>query len=127
MPTREIPRNEWIAFFDSFSRQHEGWLVTVEVMSRDLGAQIEASEQPLAGITADLSNDRQHDVVSILIGGTSGTHVAHMMRKPQHVRIKQTDGGADEAVDFESDDGVKTLLRFRSAMASELVDGVVMK
>jgi hypothetical protein len=127
MPTREIPRNEWVAFFDSFSRQHEGWLATVEVLAKDLGAQVEASEQPLAGITADIGQDTQHDVVSILIGGTSGEHVAHMIRNPEHVRVKQTPGGADEALDFEAHDGVTTLLRFRSAMPTESLDGFVVK
>ena len=30
-PGREIPRGEWLSFLDGFSRQHEGWLVTLEV------------------------------------------------------------------------------------------------
>ena len=38
MPTREIPRDEWNAFFEMFSKQHEGWLVTVEVLGRDIGS-----------------------------------------------------------------------------------------
>ena len=27
----EIPREEWLEFLDSFSRQHRNWLVTLEV------------------------------------------------------------------------------------------------
>jgi hypothetical protein len=127
MPTREIPRHEWAAFFDSFSRIHEGWLSTVEVLGADVGAQIEVSEQPLAGITADLRDDRQQDVVSILIGGKSGEHVAHMIRRPTHVRLKQTPDGADEALHIESDSGPTTLLRFRSVISPEALDGVVLK
>ena len=30
--TTEIPRERWVSFFDDFSKQHEGWIVTVEVI-----------------------------------------------------------------------------------------------
>ena len=36
MSTREVPREEWVSFCDSFSRQHEGWRVTVEVLGAGL-------------------------------------------------------------------------------------------
>ena len=127
MATREIPRNEWVAFFDSFSRQHENWLSTVEVIGADVGAQLEASERPLAGITADLGQDEQHDLVSVFIGGTPGEHVAHLIRGPAHVRLKERDDGAHEALQIESRTGATTLLRFRSVVPSELVDGFVLK
>jgi hypothetical protein len=123
--TREIPRDEWVAFFDSFSRQHEGWLVTIEVLGRDIGAQIEAREQPLTGITADL-NDRGEDTISIFVGGKSAAHVAHIVHAPSHVGLKETAEGAHEALHIEAKDGATTLVRFRSTVLPELVDGVVL-
>src|SRR5207302_3882777 len=51
MRTQEIPRQEWKSFFDSFSRQHEGWLATLEVLGSDVGAQEEAHELPLEGVS----------------------------------------------------------------------------
>ena len=54
MSTQEILRNEWAKFFDGFSLRHQGWLVTVEVFGSDIGAQVEARELPLQGITAEL-------------------------------------------------------------------------
>jgi hypothetical protein len=125
MSTREIRRDEWMAFFDSFSRQHESWLTTLEVLGADVGAQIEASERPLVGITADLHPDGQQDLVSIFIGGTAGDHLAHLIHRPTHVRLKETDEGAHEVLQIESDTGATTLLRFRSVVPSELVDGVL--
>ncbi|MBI2361520.1 MAG: DUF5335 family protein [Deltaproteobacteria bacterium] len=80
MPTREIPRDEWVAFFDSFSRQHEGWLSTVEVRGAEMDAQVESREQPLIGVTADLKED--DDVISILVGRSRDDHVAHMIHAP---------------------------------------------
>ena len=35
MPTREIPRDEWNAFFETFSKQHEGWLVILRSFADD--------------------------------------------------------------------------------------------
>jgi hypothetical protein len=38
---------------------------------------------------------------------------------------KQTSGGANAALEIESENQNKTLLRFRSALPPEMVDGVV--
>jgi hypothetical protein len=126
MATREIPREEWIEFFDGFSRQHEGWLVTVEVLGSELGAQVEARELRLEGITADLKGDDE-DTISIMVGETPDDHVTHTITAPSHVRLEQTQEGANEALQIESGDRVTTLLRFRSAVLPEMVDGVVLE
>lgn len=125
MVTREIPRDEWVEFFDGFSRQHEGWLITVEVLGSELGAQVEARELRLEGISADLKGDE--NAISIMVGETPDDHVTHTITQPTHVRLEQTREGANEAIQIESGDGVTTLLRFRSAMLPEMVDGVVLE
>src|SRR5215216_3054241 len=58
MPTQEIPREQWNNFFNSFSRQHEGWLATLEVFATDAGAQQEVSDVPFEGISLDSDNDK---------------------------------------------------------------------
>jgi hypothetical protein len=125
MSTREITRHDWRPFFDSFSRQHAGWLCTIEVLGAEIGAQIEAREQPLAGITADVGHGEQ-DAISIFLGNRSDNHVAHIVHAPAHVWVKETDEGAREGVQIESKTGPATLLRFRSAVLPETVDGVVL-
>ena len=122
MPTREIPRDEWGSFLDSFSRQYAGWLSTVEVLGSAIGAQVQSREQSLSGITAELKG-KNRDVISILIGTTSDDHVTHVIHAPSHVRLKETAEGAHEALQIESENGVTTLLTFRSTIRSELVDG----
>jgi hypothetical protein len=121
---REIPRNEWPEFFDSFSRQHEGWLVTVEVLGAEIGAQVEAQELPLEGITAELKAGSE-DVITIIIGGGSRGRVTHNILQPTHVRIEQSESGADMTLQIESGSAVTTLVSFRSAMLPEMVDGIV--
>jgi uncharacterized protein DUF5335 len=124
MPTQEIPREEWRAFLDRFSRQHEGWLATLEVFDPDMGAQEEAHELPLEGISIT-SKDGESPQVAISLGKTSEDHVTHTIADPTRVWLEQTPAGANAALEIESADGTKTLLRFRSALPPEMVDGVV--
>ena len=121
---REIPREEWTEFLDSFSRQHEGWLVTVEVLGEEIGAQMEAEGKPLEGITAKLKNGGE-DSISIIVGRTPAEHITHNIQSPTHVRIQQAENGADIALQIESSDGETTLVRLRSVMLPEMVDGIV--
>lgn len=121
--TKEIPSDEWMPFLDSFSQQHQGWLVTVEVIAPEIGAQEEASNLPLEGISSSESNE--HKSISISVGNQTSNHQTHTVNAATRLWLKQTPQGADEALEIESTDGVKTLLRFRSAMPAEMVDGLI--
>jgi uncharacterized protein DUF5335 len=125
MRTQEIPRSEWKGFFDTFSRQHEGWLATLEVLGSDVGAQEEAHELPLAGVSLSSGGD-ETAAISIDLGTTPDEHVSHAISKPTTVWLEQTEQGANAALEIEVADGTKTLLRFRSPMLAEFVDGEVL-
>src|SRR5215217_1108208 len=104
---REVPRAEWVNYLDGFSRQHEGWLVTVEVLGAEIGAQVEAQELPLEGITAG-SKAGGEGVITIILGGGPRERVTHSITRPAHVRVEQTESGADMALQIESGGGVTT-------------------
>ena len=123
MPLREIPRGEWAEYLDSFSRQHEGWPVTVEVLGAEVGAQVEAQGLPLQGVTAELKGGE--DAITVIVGGGSVERVTHAVSRPAHVRVEQSEGGADLTLQIESSDGVATLVRVRPAVPAETADGVV--
>ena len=122
MPTQEIQRNEWVGFFDSFSSRHRGWLVTVEIMDPEIGDQTEARDLPLEGITAEL-NQRGPDQIEIMIGNQADQHVSNSVVDPRQVWLKSTDEGADEVLEIKGETET-VLIRFRSAMLPELVDGL---
>jgi hypothetical protein len=126
MATKEIPRDEWTTFLDTFSRQHEGWLATLEVFATDIGAQQEARDLPLVGITPT-SKDSKPETIAISLGKTPDDHVTHTVTGPTRVWLEQTSEGANAALEIESADNVKTLLRFRSALPAAMVDGVVLE
>ena len=121
MATKEIPREEWTDFFDGFSRRHEGWLVTVEVLG-SVGAQVEARELPLLGIASDRDGG---NTISIIVSATPEGRVTHIIGKPTHVRVEETEDGVDRALQIESKEGETTLVSFRSAVSPEMVDGVL--
>ena len=126
MPTQEIPRGEWPTFLDRFSRQHEGWLATLEVLAIDIGAQEQARDLPFEGITAN-SRDSTPETIAISLGKNPEDHVTHTISEPTRVWLDQTPAGANAALEIESADKVKTLLRFRSALPADMVDGVVLE
>ena len=124
MEAQEIPRDQWNSFFDNFSRQHEGWLANLEVFDPEIGAQEEAHELPLKGVSVSSEADEAENI-SIDLGKQPEGHISHTISKPIHVWLEKTDQGANAALEIEAADDTKILLRFRSPMPAEFVDGVV--
>ena len=123
MQTIEIPKNEWSGFFDSFTRKHEGWLVSVEIFGPEIGAQVEQRHMALEGIT-DEWDEVEGNTIMIMTDAKPEGHITHSVTHPTAVSLEQTDEGADAALAIKSDDGTTTLLRFRSAVLPEMVDAV---
>lgn len=126
MDTREIPGSEWRSFFEVFSRQHEGWLATLEISGQEGDAQQEPRQVPLKAITLT-SVVGGSKAIALDLGKTPEDHVKHTVMEPTHVWLTQTPEGADAALEIESADETKTVLRFRSALLPEFVDGVVLE
>jgi hypothetical protein len=125
MQTQEISRDEWRTFFDSFSRQYEGWLATLELLGDEIGAQQQGRELALAGVSL-ASGGEEPEAISIGLGITPDERVSHAITQPTRVWLEKTDQGAIAALQIESADGTKALLRFRSPLPAEFVDGVVL-
>jgi hypothetical protein len=127
MATREIPREEWPAFFETFSRLHENWRVTIEALAADMGDQVEAEGLPLAEITAEKEPDGR-EVLSIILGAPGEpASVTKIIDNPRRVFLLQTDEELDSALEIEADDDMRLLLKLQEAMAPERLDGVVAK
>ena len=124
MQTTQITKTEWPAFFDSFSRKHQGWLATLEILGPDIGAQVEERELAFEGIT-DERDAAKGNTIMIMTGGKANDHVTHTINRPTEVSLEQTDAGADAALAIKSEDGVTALLRFRSSVLPEMVDAMV--
>lgn len=124
MKTIEIPQSSWNLFFDTFSRQHEGWLVTMEVVGIEIGAQIQGEDLTLECMTLE-SSEKSGNTIITMIGARKDEHITHNINDPTEVSLTQTDEGADAVLAIKSSDNITTMLRFRSPMLPEFVDGVV--
>lgn len=119
--TIEIPRADWIPALKEFSAIHDGWLVSLDILSTALGAQPQIIDLPLVGVTFEANNG---GAMAITAGRSAADHMTHMIQAPSHLWIERTDAGADVALEVESADGTKAILRFRTAALPETVDGV---
>jgi len=120
MPVREIARDSWHATLDSFSRQHEGWIVSIT--TRDPGGEVavEAHDVPLQGVSpaSPLSSD-----ISIIVGG-GRSHLTHEVHNPTALELDLTADDAERALIIHANDGSATTIAFRSPMRPEEVDGI---
>ena len=108
MSTRRIPPQSWSSFFDSFTRQHHGWLVTIDTDSGRV-----AEEEPLEEVRA---RDDEIDI-------RAGTHYRVPHPTIVTVTTAEDDDTAIDRVEIESG-SEKLTLRFRAAMNPALVDGL---
>ena len=123
MQTRQIPKNEWPAFLN-FSRQHEGWLVKLEIFGPEIGAQVEETELTLQGIT-DEWDEVSSNTIIISTGSAPDDHITHSINCPIEVSLERTDEGADMALSIKAADDTTALLSFHAAILPERVDAVV--
>lgn len=107
--TIEIPRENWGNFFGRFSQEHETQLVAVEVFGLDIGAQVEGRSLLLGGISPA---DPEGGSLALMFDSVDGEHVTHIVNTPTHVWIRRAPDNTDEALEIESSDGTKTLVRF---------------
>ena len=106
--------------------EHEGWLATLEIFGQEIGAQTEPGELLLKNVTLTPVVGKA-EAIMINLGKIPKDHVTHTVVEPMHVWVVRTAEGADAALEIESADETKTLLRFRSPVLPELVDGVVLE
>jgi hypothetical protein len=118
MQTREIPKSEWPAFLDSFSRQHEGSPIKLEIFGPELGAQVEENGLVLEGLT-DEWDEVSCNKIMIMAGEKPDDHITHSIRCPTEVSLEQTDEGADAALSIKAADGTMALLSFRANVLAE--------
>jgi hypothetical protein len=114
----EIQRGEWTRFFNSFSKQHQNWLIIVEV--NDTGnPKILVKSLPLRGISSDGSNGIN------LIMGNENEEFEHNIVGIESITLEQTNEGAHKELMIKSENGTVTVLRFLSVALPETVDGIV--
>jgi hypothetical protein len=119
--TRDIPKERWCDELDTFSRQHEGWIVRVDVSTADGTTHTQARDLPLIGVTCDAPRS---DRVAIIAGGRADDHVTHEIAGTVSIAVDQTEAGAESGLRIRSADGSETRIEFKSPMRPDEVDGM---
>ena len=92
MATHDIPRGEWKAFLEEFTRRHEGARVTMEAVDPRSSPQAEATGLPLVEIAYEEGGGGDDASaagrVFIVLGDEAGRHVTHAIDAPRHVYHK---------------------------------------
>lgn len=113
MNQREIPRQEWPQFLESFGRRHRAWLATVEEWPRGAPETTRALDQPLESLGAE------DGAIVIRFRDTPELRVDAL----RELRLDVTARGEELGLDFDTGRGV-TRLRFRAAALPEELDGM---
>jgi len=117
----DIPHDQWLSFLDSFSRQHLNWIATIEVVSA-AGRQAIVEERRLQGISIDHGDRPEHAYIQM--GETFKELVTHIIDAPTNIRFKQSSAGEHQGLEIASANGTTTIVRFRSMMRPEMLDGI---
>jgi uncharacterized protein DUF5335 len=112
VPTLEIPKDQWLPYFNDFSKRHYGWGVTLEVLGSDLGDQPVAQGPPLQGLSYEKAGSEAGDIL-VEIGDAGFPYEVHHVDRPRRVLVTDSDPGAETDIRIESEDGVVTLVRLR--------------
>jgi hypothetical protein len=116
--TRELDPENWADYLDSLTLRSEGLLVTVEVMSGQLGDQVDVERLPLQAI----SYDRRDDVLEIAVGGRGVRYpvvLRHFISNPRTVSVEEASELDPEAILVTDTSGVRTLVRLFEAPSLE--------
>jgi Family of unknown function (DUF5335) len=118
METLEIPRNEWVPRLNEFTAMHDGWLVSLDVLGPDIGAQPSIVNLPLIGVSSDRSS--RDGTISISVARSRAGHFTHTIPGVSHVFLTHVHDGADAAVEIVSRDGVRTIMKCRAPALSKI-------
>ena len=109
LQAREIPREEWLPFFNQMDKSLDGRPVTVEV--REGGrSQTLQREMALDGFSADVK-DRE-STITVTVGRDADNQVTHLIRAK---RVALRDDAGGKLLEIEATDGDVTAVRFRPA------------
>src|SRR5262245_29337593 len=108
MPAYQIQPQEWASFCESFTRQHWGVLVTIEIMRPNETPRVEAHDIPLHDVSMD-----KLGVFNITVGYEPGAHLTHFTSDMAQVWFDTMPDGAHAGLRLAAADGTTTRLRFR--------------
>lgn len=111
MPMHEIRRDEWVAFFEAFTTENAGKLVSFSVVSSQSKYEAigtEVRQLPLREIAADVKDKESTIVISV--GLSEDRLMRHSIQPVAHIRVTRAENGPVSTIDIEAVSGTVTTL-----------------
>ncbi len=108
--TQELAPETWVEYFDSINPNIDGQLVTIEVMSEELGDQVGVERLPLQ----EIDYDPKDNMVDISVGGRGLRYpvvLRHFISSPQTISVEESDTLVPTAILVTDASGDRTLIR----------------
>lgn len=105
----DLAAERWTEYFDSIADSIAGNTVTIEVISEELGDQLDVERLPLQAI----GYDPKDDTVEISIGGRDQRYPVvlwHFIAKPKAISVEESSPSIPEAILVTDAAGTKTLI-----------------
>ena len=112
MKRREIAREEWQRFFNSFNGEHAGWLVGVDRFDEFLDETVETRHRDgtLRGVQSDAG------AIALAVDDRSSGHLeTESIHDPQRIVLEQSEDDVDTALEIDGPQSC-IILRFRNPM-----------
>lgn len=107
MAIRQLPREEWSEYFDSFSKAkdvaHRVDYAEIRIFSPEIGAQPQTSWLPLDGLTYDRKDDR----LDVFVKG-----IDHLITHPKAIFVDESNGRLD-SIEVSRDNGSYEVIELR--------------
>jgi len=111
---KTVEQNEWKKFLNDFSRLNEERLVRLEIVSAEFGANNEAKNLPLLGISFEEKGSEIGDVL-ISLGGSNdegAAYVTHTRKDAKSITSSRGGDGVDVALEITGAEGENAILIF---------------
>ena len=116
--TEELAAERWVEYFDSIAPRIEGRLVTIEIMSDELGDQTDVERMPLQTI----GYDHKDNMLEVSVGGRGQRYpvvLRHFISAPQTISVEGSDLLTPRAILVTDASGAQTLIRLFEPTALE--------
>jgi hypothetical protein len=121
MKRREIARDEWPEFFDSFNGQHSGWLVGVDRFDEFLDESMEMRhlDGALRGVQSEDGS------IALSVDDRASGHLeTECIQNAQRIVLEQSEDEVDTSLEIDGPQAC-LILRFRTPMPAQMVDGII--
>ena len=105
----QVPRDEWLSFFDDFAHDNAGRLITLETFGETVGDEQLAERVPLLSINYDPRD--KGDVLRIATG-IREVEYEHRIASPKEVWVADDQEGRDNAMEIIGENGDHTVVSF---------------